>query len=699
LSASNRNFNPAKNQSAFLRSALPATGAVSIWFHNLSIQQKLTTVVLLTSSIVLVLAAMGFGLYEFLLFEDTFVAESLTVAQLTGETSTAALAFGDRRAGADTLQALRADPRVLAGALYQKNGRLLAMWSRSGHQTAIPESDPGVFVRRNGETLEVSRAVQYDRENVGSVWLRTDLSGLRARLLRYAEIALAVLGIAGLVAWGIASRLQLLISRPLIALETIAARVSRDKTYQLRAPVLTGGEIGSLTLQFNEMMEQIERREKALSESQDLLEERVRRRTSELEEEIAERQRIEQSLIAAREAAEESSRAKSAFLANMSHELRTPLNAIIGYSEMLMEEEADSEAKLFTPDLKKIHGSGHHLLTLINDVLDISKIEAGRMDLNLELCAVRLLLEGVLDTIEPIARRRHNAFEVEVEDYDAIVRADVVRFRQSLLNLLSNACKFTENGTVRLKVSQQQSEKGSWLVWSIEDSGIGISEEQMARLFQPFTQADNSATRKYEGTGLGLVISRRLINLMGGHITMESKEGVGSTFRIWTPVWRPDIDDQPVFEDSLSSLAESLGRRVSGPGRILLIDDDPSSRELLVRGLQKEGFEVLPVSNGEEGLLMAAACAPAAIVLDLLMPGVDGWQVLEKLHHNPELSKVPVIVCSVADLTRPGADPIHKDAVEAILQKPVSGEVIGATLRGILARRAAASKASAEEGS
>ncbi len=273
-----------------------------------------------------------------------------------------------------------------------------------------------------------------------------------------------------------------------------------------------------------------------LRTAQDELELRVEQRTRDLENEIAERKTIEQHLLQAKATAEESSRAKSDFLANMSHELRTPLNAILGYSELLEEEALEGGKPEIVNDLRKIASSGRQLLALINDVLDLAKIEAGRMSVDLKPVPVTDLLREVAQTAEPLARKQGNRFVVEDGHLRDSLVVDPIKFRQSLLNLLSNACKFTENGQVTLTVDERSERGENWSCWQVRDNGIGIAAESIAKLFQKFSQVDASRTRKYGGTGLGLAISQRFCQMMGGHITVESEPGQGSAFTIHIPI-------------------------------------------------------------------------------------------------------------------------------------------------------------------
>ncbi len=346
----------------------------------------------------------------------------------------------------------------------------------------------------------------------------------------------AAAGASLLLALLISARLQTLISRPIMSLAETASNVSARQDYSIRAAKLGEDEIGVLVEKFNEMLDQIGLRDRELQAARDLLEVRVVERTADLKQEISRHEETQLALLAAKQAAEDSSRAKSAFLANMSHELRTPLNAIIGYSEMLQEDSQDLKLPQFSDDLEKIRKSGKHLLALINDVLDISKIEAGRMTVVLEEVSVDGIVSDVIATVDPLVRRNGNRLEVSCPETGLVVVADAMKLRQSLLNLLGNASKFTHDGAIRLHIERRMHNGQDLLELRVTDSGIGIAPDQLARLFQAFTQVDSSSTRKYEGTGLGLAISRRLCQMMGGDITAESELGNGSTFTITMPL-------------------------------------------------------------------------------------------------------------------------------------------------------------------
>lgn len=369
------------------------------------------------------------------------------------------------------------------------------------------------------------------------------------------------------------------------------------------------------------------------------------------QQELIERKRVEAEIQRARESAEAANQAKSVFLANMSHELRTPLNAIIGYSEMLQEEAHELGYTGFDPDLTKIQTAGHHLLALINNILDLSKIEAGRMDLYLETFAIATLVQDVVATMQPLMVKNGNVLHVALAPDLPPLHTDLTKLRQSLINLLSNAAKFTNQGQVTLEVQQEWIDDAAWVVFRVIDTGIGMSQTQLQHLFAEFVQADPSTTRRYGGTGLGLAISRRFCHMMGGDITVTSAEGQGSTFTIMlpvTPVARATPDLSPALSFSADAVPlPALTHTNAEPPVILVIDDDLMTRDLMVRNLTREGFRVETAGTGSEGLRRAQELHPAIITLDVLLPDMEGWAVLLALKDSPELAHIPVVMLTM----------------------------------------------------
>jgi signal transduction histidine kinase/DNA-binding response OmpR family regulator len=345
----------------------------------------------------------------------------------------------------------------------------------------------------------------------------------------------------------------------------------------------------------------------------------------------------------ARDQAVKASGAKSQFLANMSHELRTPLNAIIGYSELLLEEAEDLDQDDFVPDLKKIQGAGKHLLALINDVLDLSKIEAGKIELYIETFEVGHMIGDVAATIEPLAEKNGNRLAIDCPGDVGRMRSDLTKVRQTLFNLLSNACKFTEAGTVTLQARREAGSEGGFMTFTVSDEGIGMTPEQVDKVFEAFTQADTSTTRNYGGTGLGLAITREFCQMLGGDIVCASEPGKGSTFTIRLPI------ESTAAEEEEAAAAPSAAEQPADAPLVLVVDDDQVVRDLLGRHLTRSGYRVETATGGEEGLALARELRPDAITLDVLMPTMDGWAVLAALKDDPEVADIPVVMITILD--------------------------------------------------
>jgi signal transduction histidine kinase/DNA-binding NarL/FixJ family response regulator len=538
----------------------------------------------------------------------------------------------------------------------------------------VPACSEGKPYRFEGQYLEVCHDVALNGDRVGTLILQSDMRQWSMRARRYATICLVFALVSVFLAFLVSSKLQKVISGPIMHLEDTMKIVSANKNYEVRAVKSYSDEIGSLIDGFNAMLSDIQQRDGALRGANDELQ----TRTLELEEEVSQRKQAQEELLKAKHVAEEASRAKSIFLANMSHELRTPLNAIIGYSEMLEEEARETQDPDHIGDLQKIQFAGKHLLSLINDVLDLSKIEAGKMPLHLESIEIRLMVDEIITTLRPAIEKNKNTLRVRMADEVTTMRADVTKVRQILFNLLSNACKFTDHGTIGLDVDRKLEDGQDWIRFQVSDTGIGIAPKQRDNLFKEFAQADTSIARKYGGTGLGLAISYKFVQLMKGRIGVQSELGKGATFTAELPAHVKIEPGDPMRAEGSSSSAIASSPEKSDQDTILVIDDDAAVRDLMTRFLSKLNLNVVAARNGEEGLRLAAKLRPLIITLDVVMPGRDGWSVLNQLKADPELSEIPVIMVTIVDNEAMGINlgasnylvkPVHRERLADLIEK------------------------------
>jgi adenylate cyclase len=391
---------------------------------------------------------------------------------------------------------------------------------------------------------------------------------------------------------------------------------------------------------------------------------------------VSELKQRQEELEEAMRQAETANRAKSAFLANMSHELRTPLNAIIGLTEMMVSNVARFGTEKAMEPLRRVHRAGKHLLELINQVLDLSKIEAGKLELNPELVSIPRLLDEVAGTTRSLAEQNKNNLVVQCPNDVEPLYVDALRLRQILLNLLSNACKFTRNGKVTLSVAPASADGRAWLDLAVSDTGIGMTREQLDKLFEEFTQGDQSTARRYGGTGLGLAITRRLCRMMSGDVTVTSEPGKGSTFVVRLPADAMTSPEATPAQADIADQSQPIGDCV------LVIDDDSTARELIANHLREEGFSVATANSGRDGLKRAQELRPIAITLDVLMPDLDGWTVLAALRGNPELADIPVVMATITDQQRKGM----ALGAAGYLTKPIDRDQLVALLRPFQAR-------------
>jgi signal transduction histidine kinase/CheY-like chemotaxis protein len=621
---------------------------------DLSIKSKITWVIMSTSCIALLIACTAFIGHELLTFRQAMVLELSTLADVIGQFSSPSLRVGMPIGAENALAPLRAEKQILAACLY-KDGKIWAKFPKDQPDTSFPESVARESHRfANGALMLTRPVLDPDNNLLGIIFLQSSLDATYNRLRRDVGIVLTVLLAASIVALLLSSKLQTVISKPILQLSQTARVVSENRDYSLRASRQSRDEVGVLIDSFNEMLAQI--------------------------------QKHDSELQAARDQANRANQAKSNFLSFMSHELRTPLTAIIGFSEMLLSSaEAESRAE-WADDLRRINDSGKYLLELINDILDLSKIEAGKMEVHIERFEVAGLLRDVTEALRPLVTQKSNQLVIEAVNLSATgarsgeslaqlgtMHSDMIKVRQCLLNLLSNANKFTDHGKVTIAVSRMVKEGTDWLIFRVKDTGIGLSPAQMSKLFRAFSQADNSTARRYGGSGLGLALTKQFCQMLGGNVSAESEPGKGSCFTIELPARAPSQAVGLALPAPEPSAAHAKG----SANCILVIDDDPGIHRLIAAALREEDYNLQFASSGAEGLRLARELRPAVITLDVLMPQMDGWVVLSLLKADPELAGIPVIMLSV----RADENFAFAMGVADYLKKPIDRERLIAVLK------------------
>ena len=628
-----------------------------------SITAKLTRMNMLVSGAALLIACVAFVAYDRVTFQQTMVHNLSIQAQMAGSNSVSPLMFNDPQAAENTLSALKAAPDVVSAGIYTPDGRPFATYWRDGKAQAltlpqIPPNQTEIHWFQDGQ-LVVVRTIVFEGKRTGTVYIRSDLREMSGRLKQYAGIAAIVLLASLIAALLVASIFQRAVAKPIVHLAEIARLVSRDRDYSVRATSTGNRDEPAILIQaFNEMLDQIQEREEALQKAHDELEQRVQERTAELAG-------ANKELELKNREVERANQLKSQFLASMSHELRTPLNAILGFSELLSREVLITKTDKYKRWTEHIVHGGKHLLQLINDVLDLSKIEAGQIELTLENFAVDTAIPEVLSNIRQLAMAKKIQVDVQSEP-GVTVYADRIRFKQILYNLLSNAVKFTPGGgNIKLNVAPDD----HLAHISVTDTGIGIRLEDQKVVFDEFRQVGKTTRGVTEGTGLGLAITKRLVERQSGTIAVSSELGKGSRFTFTLPLSQEAAETQPNI-----STTDVLSRRKRP--LVLVVDDETPSRELLVSYLDPEGYETATASSGAEALVKALQLLPDAITLNMLMPGKNGWEILHRLKTTPATAAIPVVIVSIVDDKGRG----FALGASEYLVKPVKKEVLLAAL-------------------
>ncbi|KQW52327.1 MULTISPECIES: ATP-binding protein [unclassified Roseateles] len=605
---------------------------------KLSLQRRLLGVTMLTSLVALLVALSAMVAYDLHAYHAGWTADLKAQAELLGHSTAPALEFDDVKVARENLALLRTQPRVRAAAVYGSKGEMFASYAAEGSAAALPARadvravQRGERVERVERDIAVALPIVQDGRTIGSVYLRAEYA-LYDRVLSYLGIAAIVAAVALGIALLLSSRLQRAVVQPILAISDVARDVMQRQDYSRRAPKVTQDEVGVLADSFNGMLAEIERHSREVLRLNEQLEARVRERTAQLEASNDE-------LKLATATAEKANRAKSEFLSSMSHELRTPLNAIIGFGQLLGTNIVEAKPERRQEFVDHIVGAGKHLLTLINEILNLARIESGHVELSVEPVRLDDVLDDCRTMIDPLASQRGIATHF-ASSSGCVALADRMRLKQVLLNLVSNAIKYNRpNGSVWvdcIHLGPQQ------VRISVKDTGAGLAPEQVQALFQPFNRLGQEGGPE-QGTGIGLVVTQRLVELMGGSIGVQSQPGEGSVF--WVDLLASELPALPHAETDWGDLSglTAAPRAGQAEATVLYVEDNPASRQLVEELLMaRGGIRLLSAHDGQRGVEMARQHLPDVILMDNNMPRMSGREAQSILRLDPRTAQIPII--------------------------------------------------------
>ncbi len=629
--------------------------------RNVSIRWKLKLIIMLTSGVALLFASAALMIRDITKTRNNLRSDLSSLAQVIGANSVGAIVFNDRITAENNLAALHAKPYVALACIFDRDGQPFAVFVHQDEKDrlSVPAPrEPGQYFVDN--YLLVFNHILQEERVIGTIFIQYDLSGTKREMYASVVIFAMILSASFLIAWLLSSSLQKVISRPILNLTKVAGAVSEQNDFSVRVEKHSQDEIGVLIEAFNGMLAALQYRDQKLQEYREHLEEQVTARTMALSE-------TNQMLQAAKEAAESANRAKSEFLTNISHEIRTPMNAVLGFAELLKPLITDSKQKNY---LASISSSGRNLLNLINGILDLSKIEAGKMELEVEPIRPRTIFDEVQKMFAVQAAEKNIDLVVDFSRQipDCLI-LDEVRLKQILFNLVGNAVKFTEKGFVRIEVQKRDPIGGDGIDLSItvEDTGIGIPAQYHADIFQAFKQKDGQSTKRFGGTGLGLSITKRLVEMMGGAITVQSEENRGSRFQIVIPhvpvapaAAKPEAPTGPAGDDIVFERA-----------CVLVVDDLIANRLLIKEYLAETQLTVIEAENGADGVRLAKQHKPDLILMDIRMPVMDGIAAMKQIGLDEETRSIAVVALTAAGMLEE-RDSMMAMGFAGLLDKPVT---------------------------